>query len=284
MKSRLDRALTVAVAHPMSRLLNRSTVGQVPILMYHGISDAVGDRHPYFELNTSPRLFEEQMGHLHVNGYVATDLAGALKAIDSGSRNAKLVAITFDDAYTDFYTHGFPVLEKYGFAATLFVITGFTRAQRSARNGREFMSWKEVKEVAAHGISIGSHTVTHPELRALAEAELHREIAESKRCLEEKLARPVTSFSYPYAFPEQDADFIARLRGILRIEGYENGVSTIIGTAGRSHDPYFLPRLPINTYDDLRLFTAKLQHGYDWLHVFQYANKLLNSTISDARN
>lgn len=268
----------------MSRLLNLSTVGRVPILMYHGISDEVGDRHPYFELNTSPRLFEEQMRHLHLNGYVATDLAGALKAMDSDSMKGKFVAITFDDAYADFYTHGFPVLQKYGFAATLFVITGFTTAGRLARNGREFMSWNEVKEVAAHGISIGSHTVTHPELRALAEAELHREIAESKQCLEDNLARPVTSFSCPYAFPEQDAHFIARLRGILRIEGYENGVSTIIGTAGRSNDPYFLPRLPINTHDDLRLFRAKLQHGYDWLHVFQYANKLLSSTISNARN
>jgi peptidoglycan/xylan/chitin deacetylase (PgdA/CDA1 family) len=286
MKSRLDRALTVAVAHPLSRFLNRSAAGQVPILMYHGISDNIGNHHPYFELNTSPQLFEQQMQYLHLNGYVAMDLAGALNAIRSEPRKARFrpVVITFDDAYSDFYTQGFPVLRKYGFTATVFVITGFTGQDRSVRNGREFMSWNDVREVAAHGISVGSHTVTHPELRAMAPAQLHEEIASSKRCLEDKLGRPVNSFSYPYAFPEPDIDFVGLLRNLLKTEQYENGVSTIIGTAGRSHDPYFLPRLPVNTYDDLCLFTAKLERGYDWLHAFQYANKLLNSAISDVRN
>jgi peptidoglycan/xylan/chitin deacetylase (PgdA/CDA1 family) len=283
-RSRLDRAWTVAVAHPLSRFLNRNSAGQVPILMYHGISDEVGNRHPYFELNTSPRLFEEQMRYLHLNGYVAVDLAEALNAIHSGHRKAQPVVITFDDAYSNFYTQAFPVLKKYGFTATLFVITRFTRERRLLRNGREFMSWNDVKDVAAHGISVGSHSMTHPELRATAAAQLHEEVAGSKRCLEDKLGLPVRSFSYPYAFPEQDADFVALLRNLLKIEGYANGVSTIIGTAGRSHDPYFLPRLPINTYDDSRLFTAKLERGYDWLHAFQYANKLLNPAIYDVRN
>ena len=48
-----------------------------------------------------------------------------------------------------------------------------------------------------------------------------------------------------------------------------NGVCTIIGTAGPSDDTYFLPRLPINSHDDLRLFRAKLEGAYDWLHVAQ---------------
>ena len=84
----------------------------------------------------------------------------------------------------------------------------------------------------------------------------------------------MTTFSYPYAFPETDRGFIDRLRRVLEESGYKDGVSTIIGRAGRSDSRLFMKRLPVNSHDDVRFFRAKLEGAYDWVHTVQYAAKL----------
>ncbi len=281
LKPRLDRAISVGLVHPISRLLNRQA--QVPILMYHGICDALGEKHPYFETNTSPRLFAQQMRFLHENGYGTTDLAQALKTIKAGNQASKQVVITFDDGYRDFYTDAFSVLVQYGFTATMFVVTDFTGKQRVSREGKEYMTWEEVREVHAHGIRIGSHTVTHPELQTLEREQIRFEIRKSKETIEDQLGDSVQSFSYPYAFPEQNQGVVAMVRDTLKTCGYENGVSTIIGTASGHCDRFFLPRLPVNSYDDLRLFRAKLEGGYEWLHIPQQMWKRLKGYVTSIR-
>ncbi|MGA2235107.1 MAG: polysaccharide deacetylase family protein [Terriglobales bacterium] len=245
--------------------------------MYHGISDTLEGKHPYFETNTAPRLFAEQMRFLHENGYRTTDLAKALETIKAGIQVERQVVITFDDGYRNFYTHAFAVLMRYGFSATVFVVTDITGEQRVCEEGKEYMTWGEMREVQAHGIHIGSHTVTHPKLQTMAPAQVKYEIERSKEIIEDKLGVPLQSFSYPYAFPELDKRVVALVREALESSGYQNGVSTIIGTAGRQHDKFFLPRLPVNSYDDLRFFRAKLEGGYDWLHTPQRLYKNLRS-------
>jgi len=243
--------------------------------MYHGICDAAGERHPYFETSTSPRIFVEQMQFLHDNGYNTTDLAGALTSLEMRNDDSKQVVITFDDAYHDFYTDAFPILLKHGFCATLFVITDFAKKQRVRRSETEYMTWDEIREVRSRGIYIGSHTITHPELQTLSAKQVKYELGKSKEVIEEEVGEPIRSFSYPYAFPEQEKKFVAHIRQTLGGCGYENGVSTMIGTATLQHDRLFLPRLPINSYDDIRLFQAKLEGGYDWLHTPQRLYKKL---------
>ena len=278
LRLRLDRAISVGLVHPISRLLNRQA--QVPILMYHGICDALGEKHPYFETNTSPRIFAQQMRFLHENGYSTADLAQTLTTIKAENQGGKQVAITFDDGYRDFYTDAFPVLMQYGFKATMFVVTKVTGELRVSREGKEYMTWEEIREVHAHGVRIGSHTVSHPELQTLDSEQLKYEIGESKSIIEDKLGDSVQSFSYPYAFPEQSKSFVALVRHTLETCGYEYGVSTIIGTASRQYDRFILPRLPVNSYDDLRLFRAKLEGGYDWLHTPQLLCKSLRRRSS----
>jgi len=80
-----------------------------------------------------------------------------------------------------------------------------------------------------------------------------------------------TLLAYPEAFPQSYSRFRSRLRRILEGAGYQSGVSTIIGTAGRSGDRLLMPRLPVNSGYDLALFRAKLAGAYDWLHALQYA-------------
>ena len=100
-KIRLDRALTVGLVHPAVRLLNGHRRRRVPILMYHGIRDGTGTKHPYFETNTSPKVFALQMKYLRDNGYQAVDLEQAMLSFEREEKRQRLVVITFDDGYRD---------------------------------------------------------------------------------------------------------------------------------------------------------------------------------------
>lgn len=274
-KIRLDRALTMGFVHPVVRLLNGHRRQGVPILMYHGIRHGTGTEHPYFETNTSPELFAQHMQSLRDSGYTTASLTDAVAAIAADGPGQRRVAITFDDGYRNFYTHAFPILAEYGFKATMFIVSGFTGECPLRRDDKEYMTWDEVREIHSHGIEIGSHTVTHPELQRMSPEQVDYEIWQSKKAIEDELGHSIRSFSYPFSFPEQDSEFVGLLKGLLESHGYENGVSTIIGTAGRDHDWFFLPRLPVNSYDDVAFFQAKLQGGYDWLHLPQQIYKSL---------
>jgi len=126
----------------------------------------------------------------------------------------------------------------------------------------------------ASGVRFGTHTVTHPKLRDIPWDQIEKELRESKDTLEEKLGNEVESFSYPYAFPEEDYSFQVKLKNSLCELGYTVGVTTIIGTADVGDDQLFLKRIPVNTDDDLRFFFAKLDNGYDWMHFLQYLYKI----------
>jgi peptidoglycan/xylan/chitin deacetylase (PgdA/CDA1 family) len=126
-----------------------------------------------------------------------------------------------------------------------------------------------------YGVEFGSHTVTHPKLRFLCDADLERELRCSKDKIENELGCPVQSFAYPYAFPEQDREFAHRLRDLLKAAGYHDGVSSVLGTIQSSEERFFLKRVPASTWDDLELFRAKLEGDYDWMRRPQYLKKCL---------
>jgi peptidoglycan/xylan/chitin deacetylase (PgdA/CDA1 family) len=281
---RLDRAVSLHLIRPLAqRLKYRSGGIRIPILMYHSISDEVQARHPYYEMNTSPQVFRRQMSFLCQNGYSTVSLGEAVNALETHGPDLKSVVITFDDGYKDFYTDAFPILHECGFSAALFLATGRVGNKSIQFEGKEYITWSEVRELQPRGIRIGSHTISHPTLVNLKEPDIDRELCHSKRTIEDELGVGVTSFSYPYAFPETDRPFVKRLKTILEMHGYENGVSTILGTARRDSNPFFLPRIPINTWDDLQLFRAKLEGAYDWLHCPQQIVKVVKGRFRSER-
>jgi len=146
--------------------------------------------------------------------------------------------------------------------------------------GVDYLTWQEVRELHAAGISFGSHTVTHPDLRSLGPEQIDYEIGYSKETIEQKLGVPVESFAYPFAFPEEDKDFGRYLVDVLENHGFENGVSTIIGRARSGSNRFFLPRLPVNSWDDSVLLRAKLEGGYDWMHFPQWLNKFIHHNVT----
>jgi peptidoglycan/xylan/chitin deacetylase (PgdA/CDA1 family) len=272
---RPDRLLTLALARPAMALAIQPRRRRVPILMYHGIRDAVGNKAAYFETNTSPKTFAVHMQYLRDYGYTTATLSQAAGYISGVIALEKPVVITFDDGFKDFCTRALPVLCQHSFTATMFVVSEFAGAEGTSFADNQCMTWQEVREIQSEGIEIGSHTASHPVLHGLSRQRLVAEISKSKAAIEDNIGRTVTSFSYPFAFPEHDRPYVQTLRTLLRECGYQNGVSTIIGTAGPSDETYFLPRLPVNSHDDLRLLRAKLEGAYDWLHVAQRSYKSL---------
>jgi len=229
--------------------------------------------HPYFHINTLPEVFSQQMRWLRNSGYRTLGLREALDALASGADLSKAVVLTFDDGYRDFYTEAFPVLRQCGFTATLFLATDRIRNIRARIEGADYLTWKEVRELGAEGIFIGSHTVTHPDLRSLDPDELEYELGRSKELIEDRLGFAVEAFSYPHRFPEEDKDYSRYLEDVVCILGYDHGVSSILGRASRKSNRFFLPRLPVNNFDDPQFFRAKIEGGYDWLHWPQLLKK-----------
>ncbi len=282
---RLDRIATLCFAQPLMRALTHAQNARLPILMYHGIRERLDGRRPYYETSTTPAVFARHMQFLKDEGYQALDLSKAVSKLSAGESFGKQVVITFDDGYRDFYTHAFPVLQRHNFRAALFLPSARIGNQRICLGGNEYLTWAEVRDLNAHGIAIASHTVTHPELRNLSDHEIDREVGESKQTIEDKLGAAVVSFAYPYAFPEGNRLFSSRLAAMLEKHGYENGVTTILGTARARSPRYFLPRLPVNSWDDLRFLKAKLEGAYDWLHIPQLLTKAVEGfTRSQQRN
>ena len=274
---RVDRTLSVNLFHPLARAWSGEKVSRVPILMYHGIGNRATFDHPYFDTNTTPQVFSQHMRFLYENGYHTLSLADSLHHLKEGRTDTKPVVITFDDGQQDFYTEAVPALAECGFTATMFLVTDFADGGGSKIEGRPALNWREVRELHSMGHRFGSHTVTHPQLKTVDRKKFDYEIADSKKTIEDKLGAAVSSFSYPYAFPEADSQLVRRLAETLEKNGYENGVSTIIGTAGRRSPRFFLPRLPVNSWDDLRLFRAKLEGGYNWMHPVQYIRKAVGA-------
>lgn len=277
MSFRFDRFATLYLIHPL-RLKRAGNEPAIPILMYHSVSDESETcARAYYRTVTAPSVFAMHMQRLFERGYSAIPVSEAAANLQRGGLGKKHVVITFDDGFSDFYRHAFPILSRYGFSATVFLPTAFIGTSPIQFKGKNCLTWSEIRELRKHGIDFGSHTVSHPQLSTLDAKTVQKEIVDSKRTIEDNLGEAADGFAYPYAFPEQNKSFVSMLRNALSDAGYRQGVCTQIGVARPLQDRYFLPRLPMNSLDDSDLFEAKLQGGYDWLHWVQFASKWIRS-------
>jgi peptidoglycan/xylan/chitin deacetylase (PgdA/CDA1 family) len=275
---RLDRFLTVFFFHPAAKRGRNTDGPAVPILMYHGISNARRKGgHPYYETSTSPPVFKEHMQFLRANDYNTIGLEDLPGVFASGvSETRRCAVITFDDGLVDFFESAVSILKENGQASTVFLPAGLM-GQTLA--GQAVMDWDLARALAEKGVAFGSHSMTHAKLVDLTASELEREILGSKEKIETELDSEIQAFSYPYAFPEQDRGFIRRLKRLLVDSGYKTGVTTSIGRATGNTTQLFLKRIPVNDHDDLKFFRAKLEGGYDWLNVFQKILKNVSSKL-----
>ncbi len=283
---RADRWLTLHAARPLARLALRPPAPSIPILMYHGIGDDVDSHlHPYLRTITTRATFERHMAQVARRGGRAVSLSQATAmlrdpALDPDEAR-RTVAVTFDDGFRDLHTTAWPILERHGFGATVFLATAFLDGDFVT--GRPCLRRREVRQLADQGLEFGSHTVNHLRLVELDDDTVRRELVDSRAAVEDLTGKPSTLFSYPYRFPQEDAAFTQRLAHLLDDAGYTAGVTTIVGRARSRDDVRFLPRLPVNDADDEDLLGAKLDGHYDWLRPLQHGRKQLRAWLQAGR-
>jgi peptidoglycan/xylan/chitin deacetylase (PgdA/CDA1 family) len=208
----------------------------LPILMYHRIGKIGPNLAPVTQrLTVPPDDFAAQMRWLRRNGYHVLTQLQAFNALELGTKlPSKPVLITFDDGYRGVWAHALPVLMRLHMPATAYVIT-----DRISNGDPSFLTWRMLRVLASHGVAIGSHTVTHPDLTTLDDAQALAELRDSRRVLERRLGRPVQWFAYPAGAED------ARIVGLTRRAGYVLAVTTQPGSSQSAQTPLELHRYEV---------------------------------------
>lgn len=260
------RRFVPALLRPLAAAYGRLRPS-IRVLTYHRV-----DRLPAFDqLVVQPERFEEQMAYL-ADRHRVISLSQAVDELLSGSVGPA-VAVTFDDGYRDNLTHALPILLRHRIPATVFVTTDFCALRRShpryseARRGDLHLDWDGVRALMRAGIAIGSHTVSHPYLTRLPASEARREIADSRRLIEEAVGAKVKFFCYP------SGDFGERELALVREAGYRAAVSVAPG-GNRATTPLFaLNRTEVTDRDDAAGLGAKLDGAHDPIHALLHARR-----------
>ncbi len=203
-----------------------------------------------------PEKFRQQMKFLKDNGYSTLTAEEALAHFDSGLPvPEKSVSITFDDGYSDNYTNAFPILKEYGFKATVFVITA------AIDNDPNKLTSRQIKEMAANGVSIESHTVNHDDLIALPYEKQRFTLETSKKQIESLTGREVCCLAYPFGKYNQTT-----LKA-LQESGYRMAFTIRPGYACQSQGLLKLSRIRIDGPDKLYIFQFNLYNKNRTSHM-----------------
>ncbi len=179
----------------------------VAILMYHSIAH---NRHFF---TVTPEEFRWQMTYLKTNGYHVVPLADVVEGLAAGRALApKSVVLTFDDGYEDNFTNALPVLQEFGFPATVFVSIDFIGTTRNVRDvPLRHLSRPQIMEMQSSGlIDLEPHGLSHQKLSAIAPDEAEREMQESQAMLGALLGSSCKLFAYPYGNSDHAVRAMAR--------------------------------------------------------------------------
>jgi len=219
----------------------------VPILMYHHIVDLPIDATQLQQdWTVTPKDFDAQMQWLARNGFRAVTMAQLVAHLKQRQPlPAKPVIISFDDGWEEQYSIAFPMMTKYGLSGTFFLYT-------QPLDHTQYMTWAQVRELAAGGMDIQSHSITHPHLRTMAPAAAFKEIAESKAVLEKRLGKPVSAFCYPFG------EYNNTILEMVKRAGYAAAVTLASGYRQRADELYTLRRIRVSYRDSLDDFARRL--------------------------
>ncbi len=184
----------------------------LPVLMYHAIGTPMPPGQEW--LSVPPAVLAEQLATLADAGYALLGLEAALAA----GPDRRVVALTFDDAYTDFAESAMTVLGEHRAGATLYVPTGHLGGPADWLPGggadQPLMDRAAVAEVARAGVEIGSHAARHVPLDVLPRVEVAASLRDSRAQLQDLTDRPVSTLAYPHGYESR------RLRRDVAAAGY----------------------------------------------------------------
>jgi len=201
-------------------------------LAYHGVADVPLRRDPH-GLFVSPRELERHIATLRRWGYRLVSF-GELARLSIAGAAAGHASLTFDDGFADNLHTLAPLLNARDAPATVFVTSGWLGERHPEAPWALIMDADEVRALAAHGVEIGAHTHSHPDLTALSPDGARGELERSRESLEEILQSDVRSGAYPYGRADEGT----------RLAAGAAGLTAACRTSGQGdwHDPLDLPR------------------------------------------
>ena len=228
----------------------------VPILLYHWIAVSPSDgpyyKSPYY---VKPEVFEEEIKLLHDCEYTTISIDMLLKAITEGTElPPRPVLITFDDGHLNNYTTAFPIMEKYGFKGILYVVGNYIGTE-------DYMNADQIREMAAAGWEVGSHSMSHADLSTLDPQRQRYEVVESREFLEETLGLPVRTIAYPFGSSNSSVIDYAHFAGF--IAGMSLGFTHDQGSGNR----FTLQRRDIKGTYDVKQFASFLPWQGDPIYL-----------------
>jgi peptidoglycan/xylan/chitin deacetylase (PgdA/CDA1 family) len=191
---------------------------RVPILVYHSVMPHhPGQSAEQRALDVADSVFVAQMRYLVDGGYHVVSFGALVDALEGrDTLPNRAVVITFDDGWENQYRHAFPILRRFRLTATFFVFT------TPIGKDDKLMTWDQLRELQAAGMTIGSHTRTHPVLPDY-HAALHNEVVMSRADIAEHLGRAPDFFAYPFGEWDAESAAWARKAGYRAARTYRGG-------------------------------------------------------------
>ena len=216
---------------------NNTVTKSLPILAYNRICT---------------EIFEQQLQYLKDSGYYSTSWEDWQNAkLAKIPLPGKAVLLTFDGGYLDFFNYAFPLLKRFDFTATVFLVAesiGKTNSWEKADSEQvQLMGWREIRQLRDAGMEIGSMSGTYQPLSGLSPTEIVREASKSRAILERGLGKSVKCFAYPYGNVDK---MVEQLVGAI---GYTYGVSYESKFSNFEDSLLSLPRIQITTENALQL-------------------------------
>jgi len=219
-------------------------------LVHHGVGDVTDAEDPE-RLVVSPARLESQLRLLLRLGYRFVTAREALDRFPAGRLPRGTAMLSFDDGWRDGLTVVAPLLERLGIRASFYVCPGLWGTRHALVTGPAgaLLTRDEARELHERGMEVASHTLTHPDLRALDDAALATELRDSKAAVEEVTGAPCRTFAYPFGL------FDARVRTAVASAGYELALAWQLR---RGHDQLAVGRLPGPPRNGAGLLALKL--------------------------
>jgi peptidoglycan/xylan/chitin deacetylase (PgdA/CDA1 family) len=241
----------------ITTLKKGADIERLRILAYHAIAD-LRDDPVLAEYGVSPRLFAAQLDGLADHGWEFVDLDAALAWLaGEGDLPRRAALISFDDAYTDLLEVAAPILAERAIPAVVFAVAGHLGGtndwdhHKGAAN-LKLLAPDDLPAVAASGIEVGSHTLTHRPLPEVPVAELRGETVEAADRIEAAGVPRPRAFSYPYG--RNSPEVVAAVREA----GYAVSFTTAWGDPKPGGDLFAVPRVEVHASDTPRKLRQKL--------------------------
>jgi peptidoglycan/xylan/chitin deacetylase (PgdA/CDA1 family) len=214
----------------------------VPILLYHRIGVSPINSQYYIP----PDKFEDQMKLLHDWEYTVIPIELLVKALEEGAKlPPRPVIITFDDGDISVYESAFPIMQKYGLTGVAYIVGNYMDTEG-------YMSAEQIKELAAAGWEIGSHSRSHRDLTKLEPSVQRVEIVDAREELQRATGLSVDTFAYPFGFLDNSAGSFVHAAGYIAAMGL--GFTSDQGKSNL----FWLQRRDVNGTYDIKLFASFL--------------------------